>query len=32
MKHFFEQFDNIVIVNKPKDETDEENKDESKKQ
>jgi hypothetical protein len=32
MRYFFEQFDNIVIVNKPKDEYDEETKDESTKQ
>jgi hypothetical protein len=32
MRYFFEHFDNIVIVNKPKSETDEETKDESTKQ
>ena len=30
MNHFFEQFDNIVVVNKPKD--DEETSNESKEQ
>lgn len=32
VRHLWEHFDNVVIVNKPKSETDEETKDESTKQ